>query len=327
MAAMPRLILVLLVLLWPARAFAQLQNCTVTFDPVTLARDYNPLDADDFVVSFNATGYRSGLAFAGKFSALLMRQSNDSIPYELIVLSDDGSGVGSVLYQPPGPVLRTGLNDSGEIDLDYGIVIFNNSRTFQMQLRIPAGTDLPAGVVHAVFDVKYLCEFGFLSELRGINLRAFTVNFNVASAVQASLVGQDPNFGEIGNLSDTDVAGAPPSTTQRRHFLRVASTGPYEVRVESQNQWRMTATGAPSNVPAERIRYRYELLGQTLESSRPNFTPVSCRAAGIAGQNIPLTATLTEGGQGKTVSPNYRDIITVTITPMAANTGGTVQCP
>jgi hypothetical protein len=192
---------------------------------------------------------------------------------------------------------------------------------------MPAGANLSPGIVSARFDVKYLCDFALIASIRGTAQRAFTLNSNVTSAVQASLVGVDPDFGEIGNLSDSDVSSAPPSKTQRRHFMRVASSGPYEVRVASQNQWRMTATGAPTSVPADRIRYRDELLGQTMDSTRPIFTPVSCRSSGITGENITLTATLTEGGQGKTVSSNYRDIVTITITPLAAGTNGAVNCP
>ena len=88
----------------------------------------------------------------------------------------------------------------------------------------------------------------------------------------------------------------------------------------------MTATGAPSGNAAERIAYRYELLDQELDSGRPNFTPVRCEASGVSGENIAMTATLTEGGLGKVPSPGYRDIITVTVTPLAVWVSETVRC-
>src|SRR5205085_9066122 len=109
-------------------------------------------------------------------------------------------------------------------------------------------------------------------------------------------------------------------------FMRVASTGPYEVNVVSQNGWRMTASGGPTGNTSERIGYRYELLGQELDSGKPNFTPVHCKSSGVSGENIRLTATLAEGGQGKLPSPVYRDIVTITVTPLAALTGETVRC-
>jgi hypothetical protein len=39
-----------------------------------------------------------------------------------------------------------------------------------------------------------------------------------------------------------------------------------------------------------------------------------------------LTATLTEGGQGKVPSPNYRDIVTITVSPLAASTPTYERC-
>ena len=153
-----------------------------------------------------------------------------------------------------------------------------------MAIRIPAGTEIDPGDSLLEFDVKYVCNHDDERTTRGHNNRGFTISFPVNTAVQASLVGTEPDFGEIGMLSDIDVAGAPPSTTQRRHYLRVASTGPYEVMVVSQNGWRMTATGAPTGNAAERIAYRYELLGQELDSGRPNFTPSSARRAASAAR-------------------------------------------
>ena len=191
-----------------------------------------------------------------------------------------------------------------------------------MAIRIPAGTEIDPGIFQAQFDVKYLCNHDDERTTRGIVNRGFTIIFPVSSAVQASLVGTEPDFGEIGMLSDIDVAGAPPSTTRRDHYMRVASTGPYEVMVVSQNGWRMTATGAPTGNAAERIGYRYELLGQELDSSRPNFTPVQMRGERRQRREHPLTATLTEGGQGKVPSPSYRDIVTITVTPLAVWVSG-----
>jgi hypothetical protein len=224
--------------------------------------------------------------------------------------------------------VRPGLNDSGEIDLDFGISLgFSVTRTFAMQLRIAAGTMINPGSYTAEFDVKYRCDYGFLfSPDQGNLYRGFSIRFEVANAVQASLVGTEPDFGEIGTLSNLDVAGAPPSVTQRRHWMRVASNGPYEVNVVSQNNWRMTASGGPTANAGERIHYRYELLGQTLDSGRPNFTPVRCQASGLSGENITLTANLAEGGQGKLPSPFYRDTVTITITPLAFGVIGTQRC-
>jgi len=328
-----RLAFAALIACGPAAALAQpprprvAERCDVRFDPVFVSQPYNPMSSNDYVASFTATARRSGENATANYSAVLLRHGDHRMPTEMFVISDDGAGSGSVLYDRPGPRLASGLDDGEEIDLRFDHSLSPVvTRTFQMQMRIPAGTEIDSGVATGEFDVKYLCDYEEGRTDRGTENRAFLVYFNVNSAVQASLTGTEPDFGEIGMMSDTDVAAAGPARTQRRHYLRVASTGPYEIDVVSQNGWRMTATGAPTGNAAERIAYRYELLDQELDSSRPNFTPVRCEASGVSGENIRLTATLTQGGLGKVPSPGYRDIITITVTPLAVWTSGAVRC-
>jgi hypothetical protein len=302
------------------------ERCDITFNPVIISQSYDPMSPNDYAVSFAATARRSGGTSTANYSALLLRSTDYRLPTQMFVIADDGAGSGSVLYDRPGPRLASGLDDAGEIDLRFNQSNSTVTRTFQMQMRIPAGTEIDPGLAVGEFDVQYLCDYLDGRSDRGTDNRAFLVYFPVTTAVQASLVGTEPDFGEIGTLSNTDVAGSPPSTTRRQHYLRVASTGPYQVDVVSQNNWRMTATGAPTANPAERIAYRYELLDQELDSTRPNFTPVRCQSSGISGENIALTAILTEGGMGKVPSPNYRDIITITVTPLAFWVTNAVRC-
>jgi hypothetical protein len=298
---------------------ARLANrCDVRFDRIFISQAYDPLSPQDYVASFTARAHRSYSTADTDFSALLLRHRDYRMPTQVFVISDDGSGIGQVVHDRPGPSLDPGLVDAREIDLRFDRRSGSSgTRTIEMQLRIPAGTEIPPGLTKAEFDVKYLCDFRDQRPDRGYGNHAFVIYFRVDEAVQASLTGAEPDFGEIGGLSDLGVAMAPPSTTQRSQYMRVASTGPYQVDVVSQNGWRMTATGAPTANPSERIAYRYELLGQTLDSSRPNFTPVRCETAGVTGVNIRLNATLTQGGKSKVPSPNYRDIITITVAPLA----------
>jgi hypothetical protein len=318
---------------WSGAALAQApiqrvgETCDVLFDPIIISQPYNPLSSHDYVANFTATARRSGENTSANYSAVLLRLGRWRLPMEILVIADDGAGSGNVLHERPGPRLASGLNDAAEIDLRFDRILGPIvSRPVQMQLRIPAGAEIDPGFTVGEFDVKYLCDYPNGRSDKGTTNRGFVVYLPVNTALQASLVGAEPDFGEIGALSDIDVAGARPSTTQRRHYMRVASTGPYQVAVTSHNGWRMTATGAPTSNAAERINYRYELLGQTLNSSRPNFTPVRCHASGVSGENIALTATLTEGGQGKVPSPNYRDTITITITPLAVLVIGARRC-
>ena len=78
--------------------------------------------------------------------------------------------------------------------------------------------------------------------------------------------------------------------------------------------------------PLQNIPYRLKFLGQTRHQAAT--TPVSfvCNRAGvglIAEDHLNLQAQLDEGGVGKLVSPDYRDTLTVTITPRAAGTATT----
>jgi hypothetical protein len=55
---------------------------------------------------------------------------------------------------------------------------------------------------------------------------------------------------------------------------------------------------------------------------------VACNRAGLGGQYLPITVSLKEGGLAKTPSSDYRDTLTVTVTPLAMPYGGTsVSCP
>jgi hypothetical protein len=322
-----------LIACWSAAAPAQPprtrigDTCSVAYDPVWISQSYDPMSPNDYVVSFTATARRGGQPFGTNYSALLLRAANYRLFTQVFLIRDDGSGSGgNVVYERPGPNLEPGLNDAGEIDLAFSAADAVTSRTVEMQLRIPAGTAIEPGTFEHVFDVRYLCDYLDGRSDRGTINRAFSIYLSVNGSVQASLVGTEPDFGEIGMLSDTDVAAAGPSVNLRRHYLRVAGTGPYSVDVSSQNGWRMTATGAPTGNAAERIAYRYELLGQQLDSSRPNFTQVRCQASGLAGENIAMTAILTQGGLGKVPSPNYRDIITISIAPLATWVTDTQRC-
>jgi len=284
------------------------------------------MSPDDYVQSFTTAASRPGgeETRGMNYNAVLLKHGDYRLPTELFVLDSELGVSGEVLYDRPGPSIGEGFGDHGEIEARFDAETHAN--LVAMAIRIPAGTEIDPGETLLQFDVKYLCNHDDERTERGYNNRGFTIALPVSSAVQASLVGTEPDFGEIGMLSDIDVAGAPPSTTERRHYLRVASTGPYEVSVVSQNGWRMPAAGAPTGNAAERIAYRYELLDQELDSSRPNFTPVICEASGVSGENIRLTATLTEGGQGKLPSPGYRDIITITVTPLAAHVSEAQRC-
>lgn len=152
---------------------------------------------------------------------------------------------------------------------------------------------------------------------------AVQINVNVLSALQASYVGPALEFGEIGTKSSTQVASDP-------GFIRVASSGPYSVEMQSEKGYRLSYPGGSTSVANQAIGYQANLLGQTRSSANPSTVRQVCSRAGLAGTapsqgiRIPLTVTLLEGGQGKLPAPIYQDNLIVTITPLLDPQSGMV---
>ena len=94
----------------------------------------------------------------------------------------------------------------------------------------------------------------------------------------------------------------------------------------------MLALGAMPMLPAtavQRLSYKALFLGQTVSNAAPTFTAVTCARAGVPAAQadlLPIRATLLEGGDGKQLSPDYKDVITVTVSPLAVGPVG-VDCP
>lgn len=295
----------------------------LTVDNLTLPSAYNPFSATGMDQTATINIRRGGIFQSLQGNLVFLRRPGDNRNYDIKVVSDDGSGSGSsVLYYPPGPALSTGNNDAGEIDVNF--LIFSD-RTAQVRFILPAQTDLPAGTQDLVLDVKFLCEelFGNSS---GTTPLGFTARLNVLSALQASFVGSSLDFSEIGAISTSNLPATPESVKRVTGALRVASSGPYEIKATSKNGWVMTPNGGAASLAREKIGYEMQLVGRTVRPGS-SFIPKICSRAGINGVYLPISVTLVEGGVGKTPSPTYQDTITVTVTPLGATTPAPDGCP
>jgi spore coat protein U-like protein len=128
------------------------------------------------------------------------------------------------------------------------------------------------------------------------------------------------DFGEIGDVTTQQVQSSPDRyMTAANNTLRVRSSGPFEVRVRSQNDFRLTFPGGNTGNAAESIRYSVRFLGQDIASNAA-FGTRTCARAGVAGATgqLPIRAKLTEGGTGKAPSSSYGDTVTITFTPIVA---------
>jgi len=285
-----------------------------TYDP------FNGSGISQVTVTMNLTRFRSANGYTQHVDFYFV-QASDSLAYSITY------GGRNILYTlPASHALSVPVPpSSGTVFLDFGASFFPDVLTRQFVVSVPGGLDLNAGDP-LTFDIRYVCDGanGVQSVLSPATLTgAMIIKINVLSALQASYAGPALDFGEIGDVADPQ-AGAHGVTGA----IRVASSGPYAVALDSANGYRMTFAGGNINDPTQSVRYSTHFLGQTKSNTSPTFTGVTCARASTGGQYLPLAVTLLEGGTTKIPSPNYRDTLTVTITPIAMPYGGaTVNCP
>jgi hypothetical protein len=217
-----------------------------------------------------------------------------------------------------------GAGEAGEIRYTFGGLFATDvSSPLNLRVSVPPGTDLSAGQP-IVLDMLYICsaDGGMLGvPIPTRETGAVRINVNTVSALQAYYAGSVLDFGEIGDATTGAVLAAPERyTTSAANSLRVRSSGPFEVRVQSQNDFRLAYPGANLADPAQTIRYSARFLGQEV-TSNGSFGTRTCARAGVGGEagTLPLRATLKEGGSAKTPAPDYGDIISITFTPIVTS--------
>lgn len=239
----------------------------------------------------------------------------------------------SILYTEgqTGTHPQVNFQGAGEIHYNYtGAGQSDFSQPIMLRVTVPANTDLSSGEPIA-FDIRYVCKgTGSLPSVETPQTLndAIRINVNVLSALQASYVGAVLDFGEVGDKTTAEVMGAPGSyTTPNGNNIRVASSGPYSVTMTSQNGYKLTFPGGNLGNANHTLDYSAKFLGQTRSAASSNFATTTCLRAGISGTNLPISATLLEGGQTKTPAPNYSDVITVTVSPLLSGAAGQLNCP
>ncbi len=234
------------------------------------------------------------------------------------------SGYTPITGSPSGITVTNGV-----MTVNFGGAAQPDFIDIPMSVTIPANADLSAGLP-IVFDVHFYCKgTGGMSDVNtapgGLIQNAVTLTVNVLSALQASYVGAALAFGEVGDLTTAGLGGAGTGRTRRTGDVRVRSSGPYTVALTSQNGFYMTYAGN-GGLSSQKINYRLSFLNQVINgaASTTAFSTVACSRAGVPlpGQLLTIQADLLEGGQGKAPSPNYQDILTITVTPVAAGSPG-----
>lgn len=242
-------------------------------------------------------------------------------------------GVGQNIFHnfgSPGPLMVLGTNSP----VGYMAVEFtgNNdaSDTVQVtfEVELPANLDIAASQ-NIAFDANYACSgTGGGKPFQGSGTIPNAVSFpiKVLSGLQASYSGHILDFGEIGDKTDLDIAADQLAYT-KSGWVNVRSSGPYSVAMVSQNNYRMTFPGGNLADPAQRLLYTATFAGQSVNFADPSFATVTCLRAGLSVKQLPLTVELDEGGQTKAPSTAYQDILSITVSPLAAETPGGLNCP
>jgi hypothetical protein len=222
-------------------------------------------------------------------------------------LTTGGAGVGS------GSADTTGT--PAVVSVNFGGASMPDTITVPLTVTVPAGLDLQNGL-SIKFSIVYECKgTGSLSSVNTPSLLgdAIQMPVYVLNALQAYYAGEPLDFGQLQGVNTADAQARAPVAGH----LHVASSGPYEVSLASSdptNPFRMTYSGGSRTTIGQYIPYKVALLGQSVDNATP-FTTVGCPRAGVTGgQDIAISATLEDGGVGKTPAA-YSDTLTVTFTP------------
>jgi hypothetical protein len=251
-------------------------------------------------------------------------------PISLRVARNSGGGSSTVIAQfvdwDSNTTLRIGSrgptytieSNSTVVTNRYGAALLSNqyfSHTFQskksdayepingLQFFIDPGQDIPAGVYDETLDIQYRCPTGNpFDHSTGWQSGVLHVSVNVPSKLVANLSGGSTSGTlDFGDFND-HVRGA---------MVNVYSTGPFTVKVDSDNYGNMVLDGTSHPGRDSRIDYGLLFAGFPVRlGNRMHFF-----RTGIGGAGFPLVA-FTNDVFGKRAG-TYRDTLTVTITPTA----------
>ncbi len=287
----------------------------ITIDSIALSQAYNPFTTATSVQTMSITVRRVTSANPKTQEAdfVFVHPQNDATPYQIFYAT------GSILYPFPGPVLNTTGGNPTTIVADFGNHGQVATQNFMINFTLPAGANLRAGNFVIPFGIDAVCKLtgaGGPQTITGTLVDPFNISMTVRSALQAYFAGPALDFGAIGNV---DTATAPSHFISG--FIHVASSGPFSVGLSSGNNFRMTFPGGNLNTANQRVAYKLTFLGQNHDVATPAFVTTNCHYSGLSGGDLAISATLQDGGAGKTPAPNYQDILTVTITPLAVPPG------
>jgi hypothetical protein len=329
-------------------AEAQTRRCLVTATSASSVATYDPfvgagVNITNVAITFTRANGPGG-AKPAMMDFYIQAQSSAANGIQLIPTSAVGAGTPTglnqnIFFDTPGPTpsIATPLAATPPAGVLRWAFTGNNAAsdvfTINFTVVIPVNIDLTASS-NILFDIQYGCDGtggGPQFSERSVAPNAYTLQITVKSALQATYVGAALDLGEVGNKTTAQVLAdqAGFSTPATGNNISIRSSGPYKVEMSSQNAYRLTFAGGNPATAVQSMKYKALFLGQTVSNASPSFSAVTCSRAGVLPTQadlLAIRATLLEGGDGKQLSPLYKDVITVTVSPLAAGPVG-VDCP
>lgn len=320
---------------WNSAALAQTNTCSVsgtspagigTYDPFA-----NPSSAASYTTTMRVTRLNNqgggdtrvvNLYLTGPAGA----NGIQIVPTAVTPVSNgnvSASGLNQDIFygtnEAPPAVLPTSIAANGFLKINFtGNNPASDVADVTFQVTLPPNLDLTASNSLS-FTGNYGC-FVQGGQSNGVEVSSSFANalifqINVLSALQASFVGTALDFGDI---TTVDNLAAPSRNTGLNNYVRVQSSGAYQITLTSTNNYRLKHPAGSLGVPAERVNYELKFLGETRNDAATSAITKSCARAGVTTENrLYMMATLREGGTGKTpslVGP-YQDTLTITVTP------------
>ena len=331
---------------WSNAALAQAATCGINGSSSASPATYDPFSPTGLAttqITLNLTRVNGAGGQKTSVVNFYLRSPNSNangvqiIPRSAVIV---GSVIGfnqNIFYNNPGPVptvAPTSLNPippNNFLKLEFtGNNAASDIVTIVFDVTFPANLNLNASTSLA-FDAIFACATtggGSPTEQTGSIPNAVVFPVTVLSALQASFVGTALDFGEVGAVT---LAQAPTTTTGTANYVRVQSSGAYVVTLTSANAYRLKHPTGSLAVATQRINYSLKFLGATRSNLATSTITQQCARAGIGSafeDKLYLTATLAEAGVGKdpSLSGNYSDILTVTITPQSIATSYPTDC-
>ena len=329
---------------------AQAAGCGVTGSAIASTASYNPFSPAGLAtttVTLNLTRINPpGTGMTTRVNFYLKGNDASADSTVIVPISVSGpvlaSGTGRNVFvnagATPPTIAPTAMTPSGTnpfLQVDFTGGVGADSATVTFRVSLPPAANFTASTTLG-FNAWFACKAtgGKIStfEQTGTLDNALTFPITVLSALQASYAGSALNFGEVGGLSVPQGQAGP--STPAGNYVRVQSSGPYAVTLASQNAFHLLHPSGSVTDPASTIRYQVRFLGATrdaVSTATPGSVALNqtCARAGVGAafeDHLTVSAALEEGGAGKTPSPHYSDILTVTVTPLAAETIAPTAC-